>query len=689
LNAIALAPELAIGRFDLNDSIFHYTMSERMVQAFERGENPLDCWVSEWTLGYPVSRTYQPLGHLTVAVVYIGLGKLVSLMTVFGWIRYLAVALLPFTIYIAGRQFHMNPSSAAAAALISPLISTNGLYGIEYGSYIWRGQGLFTQSLAMHLLLLSAGLTFRAMRGEGKGVLSGALLGLTFLTHFIYGYIGAIITCLIAALSGPPGSLKRFTRLAIIAFTAFSVSAFVLLPALSDSSFVNHSRWEPDWKWDSFGAIEVTRLLIRGQLMDFGRLPVLSVIVLLGAVVCVWQSRGTGSEADGYAPKATYRTLLWTGILCLVLFFGRPTWGGFYTLFGTQDIQLHRLLGAVHLFFILLGGIGLATIWEALRSRKVPGASVLIVAGTILIVLPALTERYRFLSEGRQWGGSNSQAVNAEQASVSQVADRLRNVSGRVYAGLGAGWGKDFRVGYVPLYGFLSVHHIPAVSFLYHAMALTSDIMVLFDENDPDHYRLFNVSSVLSDGRALPSFLYPAEQIDRFHIAEAEAGGYFEVVRVQYAVNTNRDTFYETTAAWLRSGLLRARTHLLLDFNGDVPADVKSLQNGAPIPLTSETRSAGAVQSEARNGERYDAIVRIDEPSYVLFKMTYHRNWKATVDGQPRRTFMLTPGFVGVAVEPGAHRIVMTYSSGPLQYLLLAGGIVSLAGIAVATRRLL
>src|SRR5262245_26684043 len=69
-NAVVLFPEISIGRFPLNDSVLHLAMAQRMVRAMEGGENPLDCWTSEWTLGYPVSRTYQPLGHLTLAFLY-------------------------------------------------------------------------------------------------------------------------------------------------------------------------------------------------------------------------------------------------------------------------------------------------------------------------------------------------------------------------------------------------------------------------------------------------------------------------------------------------------------------------------------------------------------------------------------------------------------------------------------------
>ncbi len=80
-----------------------------MVQAVERGENPLDCWSGEWSLGYPVLRTYQPLAHALVALVYFALGKSVGLMTVFVWVRFLSVVLLPLSFFLAARLMGLGP----------------------------------------------------------------------------------------------------------------------------------------------------------------------------------------------------------------------------------------------------------------------------------------------------------------------------------------------------------------------------------------------------------------------------------------------------------------------------------------------------------------------------------------------------------------------------------------------------
>src|SRR5439155_7245036 len=63
-NAVYLAPELHISQVPLNDLVLHQAASERLGESFQRGEPFLDPWVSEWSLGYPLWRSYQPLPHL-------------------------------------------------------------------------------------------------------------------------------------------------------------------------------------------------------------------------------------------------------------------------------------------------------------------------------------------------------------------------------------------------------------------------------------------------------------------------------------------------------------------------------------------------------------------------------------------------------------------------------------------------
>ena len=63
-NTILLAPEVHIERVPVNDLAFHIAASQRLGQGVATAEPFLDPWVSEWSLGFPLWRIYQPLPHL-------------------------------------------------------------------------------------------------------------------------------------------------------------------------------------------------------------------------------------------------------------------------------------------------------------------------------------------------------------------------------------------------------------------------------------------------------------------------------------------------------------------------------------------------------------------------------------------------------------------------------------------------
>ena len=97
-----LLPELTIGRYDLNDNVAHVTIVERMATTLSAGGSPMDFWVPEFTFGYPVARTYQLMPYGLVVGLYFLMGKTVSLLTVFLWVKYLAIVLLPVSFSYAG-----------------------------------------------------------------------------------------------------------------------------------------------------------------------------------------------------------------------------------------------------------------------------------------------------------------------------------------------------------------------------------------------------------------------------------------------------------------------------------------------------------------------------------------------------------------------------------------------------------
>ncbi len=668
VSAIGLWPDLAASRVDLNDNVSHFALIERIVGEIGRGANPLDAWSPEWTFGFPVLRTYQPLAHLLVAAIFFALGKSVSLMTVFVWVRFLAVVLLPVSFYAAARLLDLGRPAALAAAVMAPLIASSGLFGLEYGSYVWAGNGLFPQSVAAHLLLLALGFGWRALR-TGKGiVLAGSLLGLTCLSHLIFGYMGALSLLLAAVLPDRDvPRAARFARTLGIGGVAFALSAFQLLPLLLDGPITNHSRWEPAWKWDAFGVANTLRYLFTGQLLDANRLPVLSLAALAGVAAVAW---------NRFRQAAWTWTLASTG-LWIALLFGRSFWGPALSLAGvTADMQLHRVAAGAQVFLLLLAAVAFGELWRILGARGRQKTALVI---ALVLLAPAIRERSAYLANNQSWSRDNLAAYAGGAAALDATISRVQELGGRVYAGVPSGWGGQNKVGAVPFFAFLSVRQIPAVSYLYNAMALTAEIEPRMNEWNPAHYRLFGIRSVVTPAgikTALPPFWKRDQTIGRFDIFTIPESGYFDVVDAPAAVHTTKHNFYEVNERWLQSDWVGWRQHLLLDLGGPVPENLRLWPENA-LPALPALPPPGAVLSQRES----EAQVNVARPSYVLYKMTWHPNWHAWVDHMPVATAMLSPGFIGIPVGSGIHTVAVRYEGSAWKlWLALSGiGIVMLA----------
>ena len=482
-----------------------------------------------------------------MALTYFALGKSVALMTVFIWLRFLSVLLLPLSFFVSARLMGLSRLTALGAAILAPLVSTNFLYGIEYTSYLWAGSGLFTQAVAVHFLLLALGMAFQAIRQGRRQALAGALLGLTFLSHLVYGYIGALSVCLLALMPDSEPRGVRILRAVRSGAVALLLVLFQLLPLLLDRGSINHSRWEPAWKWDSFAPGQVLGWLARGELLDFGRLPILSLLAAGGIGLWWWRGRrGTGCPAHTFAVCGA---ALWIAIFC-----GRALWGPLLSAAGiTTDTHLHRVIGGAQIFLVLLAATAFAAhvprTGQAQACRSGGG-------GSRDSALPHGERSRPVPREQRGMGRRNLAAYEAVKNPLEATLAAAAARGGRAYAGLAATWGGKFKTGDVPFYGFFSTHHVPAVGFLYHSMALTGDIMVRFNDWNPAHYRLFNIRTVVwpaGSTAAIPAFLTPARQNGNFRVFEAPGAGYFDLVDVPGAVRTSRTNFYEVNDRWLQT----------------------------------------------------------------------------------------------------------------------------------------
>jgi hypothetical protein len=561
--------------------------------------------------------------------------------------------------------------TAAIAGALSPLVATNGLYGLELNSYLWAGGGLFTQVVALHPMLAALGLGYRAMR-TGQGLtLTGALIGVVMMCHIVYGYFTALTMGMLWLLP-LAGSTRRerFWRLGWIGATSMALTAFALLPLVTDGAFLNRSRWEPVWKWDSFGAAAVIEWLFTGQLMDFGRMPLLTVAAAVGAGMAAWAI---------YRSKDTVeRFLLGGAIFWILLFFGRPAWGAALLLLGmTQDMHIHRAIGPVQIFLLFLAAMGVAGAWQ---KYKVAMA----VLG-LLALVPMVQERARMFTLNREWGERNLRVNEAAAPVVNRVIDLARNAGGRTYAGLGANWGANLKVGDVPVYARLARAHVPALSYLYHAMPLAADLMVRFDEQNVAQYRLFHIRTVIGAvGARMPGFLLQSETAGTLGVWQAPGGGAFECVDVPAAMRYTRENFYPINDQWLQSDWVGRRQHILMHRDADTPPGMMAVAPDGRLPaLPASAGTPGEVVGES------DLIATVEaaRDCYVMLKASWHPGWRVTVDGQQAEFVMVSPGFPAVKVGAGRHKVAFAYESGTGRYWLALAGLLAVIGLGWAERR--
>ena len=663
-NCIALWPETEMVLADHNDYTTHLAIIKRLVTAVDHGENPLDCWSSESILGYPQVRTYMMLPHAAVAGAYLALGRTVSVERLFMAFRWLPMALLPLAFYAAAVLLGWGPWVAAAASLLAPLVGTNALYGIDYASYVAKGWGLFPQAVATWFLLLAIGCADRAFRRRGWVVLAGVLLACACLSQFVYGYIGAVSVLVLAL-----GRRERVTRLIGIALVAAALCAHQIVPIIEDAPFINHSHYEQAYKWNSFGAPKVLQWLVTGELLDFGRLPVLTLLALAGVLLAIWKY----ARLRRVAPRRAF--LVCGAVVWIALYFGRPFWGRTLIFMGILgDFHLHRLIGGVQIFLVLLAATGLAALWRT-ASRKLHWSTA--VAVTAALIYPAVMERARYLAEARRDNAEILAKFDNMRGGLEAVTDLVLERGGRLYPlsiSLDAG-GQGFWV-------FLQARELPIVPQEAHSLGLTADMMMLFKGKTLEEYRQYNIKTFVLHGQFLdevPAFLKPLPSIGSLVVYEAPGTGYFDVVQAPVAVPTTRDSFFSINRRWMGSQWPAKNAHLWLDF-GDAPREMARLGSQEELPAPPDSGvGAGKVLSERRNGEVYEANYDAARPAFVIFRMSWHPLWKAYVDGRPEQTMMLSPGVLGVRTPAGRHHILCRYEPGMEKIALLIAGLLVVA----------
>jgi hypothetical protein len=637
----------------LNDSSLHEQMVRFATAQLRAGRLPLTSWFPFLGEGSPQFLHYQSLPAILTGA----LGLLIGPDLAFRWSLYLLLSLWPVSVYLCARGFGASRPAAAASAAMSPFLASAAGVGYEQHAYVWTGFGVWTQLWAMWTLPLAWGFSWRAIR-HGRGYLWAVLFtGLTVALHFETGYLALSVLLVWPLVAGPP-LVARLRRAGVLLGGSLLSVAWVIVP------LVEQRRWaavnEPlqgTGLAKGYGAYRVVDWLVSGQLLDYSRLPVVTVFAAIGLGLA-WLA--WSSNVDG-------RALLVALGVCLLFAFGRTTFGSLVDVIpGSADIFFRRFMMGVQLSALLLAGRGAAWLasgcvrrFEARLPRWPPGWSrVVVLVSAIVVLAPAWLQLGSYDRQDAAAIAAQRRADGTEGAELDRLIAVVKgDGGGRTYSGLPSNWGQNFTVGAVPVFKYLESQDVDEVGYTLRTASLMTDPEYFFDDRDPSDYQLFGIRYlVLPAGREPPVGARLAMRAGPYALWTIDGDGYVQSGRIVGEISANRANVGTRSIRLLHSGLAADGAYLGVRWGPDQGGD-------GPLPTGQSQWSAGVVRTQHADLDDGDdsATVRMRRPGIVVLSASYDPGWTATVNGQRQPTRMVAPALVGVDVPAGTDHVAFRF----------------------------
>jgi hypothetical protein len=647
----------------LNDSSVHEQMVRFAELQFRAGHLPLTSWWPYLGLGSPQFLHYQSLPAMLTGLAGLAVGPDVA----FRWTLYFLLSLWPLSIYLAARLLGADRWSGAASAAMSPFLSSAVGIGYEQKAYLWVGYGVWTQLWASFTLPLAWGLSWRAIRDGRRFLPAVALVSLTIALHFETGYL-ALMPLLLWPLVSRRPIMVAARRSAVVLAGSLLACAWVIAPVLAQRNWAGTNEILQGTPLVNGYGLKVLGWLGTGDLLDAGRLPVVSVFAALGLVLALrrWRSDDTG------------RALVAVLVGCILLSLGRTALGPLVDIVpGHADLFVRRFMMGVQLAALLLAGVGAAAClraaWAAL-ARLLPAAgrrpvhAAVALGAAVLVLAPAWLQLDRYSSH-------NAAAIDYQrraQASEGAEVDRLlavvgREEGGRVYAGMPSNWGADLRVGAVPVFKYLESRDVDEVGYTLRTASLMTDPEYYFDQDNPSDYALFGVRYlILPAGWASPVRARLVMRSGPYALWSVAGSGYVHAGRIVGSLTADRTDVGSRSIPLLRSALAEDGDYLRVAYGGAGRGAARRLPTAAPASTTGDVVSErdDLVQGSVA------ATVRMRRAGVVVLSASFDPGWTATVDGRPVKTEMVAPALVAVRVPAGTARISFRYR-GFADYALL------------------
>ncbi len=704
---------------DPNDNNFHYALIDEAKDiwndVFSGKLSPsylLDSWNERWAEGFSLSFYYS---HLPEAVISLfSFFVPMSTFKLFVIIRTLLLILLPLSFFLGARILGFSSGFGLIFAFLSQVIFTDGLYGLDSTSYLWRGWGLFSQLLAIFILPIAFGYAIDYLKNKKnlwKAILFNFLLAQAHLGIF---YLLLFAYPLFWVFSFDQWLVIGKRTLIFLSVTLLSLAYFIG-PFFLTSQYRNFSNWDPIWKFNSWGLNQIVVWFSNGDLFDFNRFPFLTILVVGG----MFWGLISGNKFSRY--------LISLFGLYFTLFIGRDILGSLVNFIpGLSEYHLHRVIVMVQFVGLLIASEFLYSIIQSIKNAryaffdrltpKGPQAivsnrylrifiniiSIILVVGSIYLMEKPII---KYVKDNNDWIEKSNLSYQKDLNDYQIVVSTIKKLpSARVYGGRPGNWGKEFKIGDTQIYMALSRDGLPTVGFLPQSWSPNSDAEQFFDEENPKHYDLYNVGYlVLPTEKKPPQFAKLITKNGKFSLYKVESEGWFSLGKSNLEVLSKKTDLANITHLWFYSPMFENKDYPVIALNNEKITFVdrvikmsgknnydsnKNIWKENPLLVGQEKFGPVILDKvETKIPQGYSISFRLENQCkncVLIFKQTFHPNWEILVNGKKQNAFPVFPFFIGVQlVEPGNYKIAATYKPSSLKILLLILSIIFFAFVCV------
>lgn len=668
---------------DPNDNTFHFALIDEAKtvwsQVFSGKLSPaylLDSWNERWAEGFSLSYYYShlPEGVISLLSFFVP----ISTFKLFVVIRTLLLILLPVSFFLGARILGFSSGFGLIFAFFSQAVFTDGLYGLDSPSFLWRGWGLFSWLLAVFFLPLAFAYAIDYLKNRknfDKALLFNFLLaqahfGIFYLLLFAYPVFWLF-------------SLDRLIeigkRLLIFLSLALISLAYFVVPFFLTSQYRNFSLWDPIWKFNSWGLNQIIIWLANGDLFDFNRFPFLTILVIGGMFWGLMSS----------SKLNRYLTAIFG--LYFIFFLGSDILGPLVNLIpGLSEYHLHRVIVMVQFFGLLI-----ASGWvHDLIKKKITFLIIFIILilGCYLIYLiekPIVN----YVKDNDAWIERSNRDYQKNYNDYQVIINSLKKLPpARVYAGRPGNWGRNFKIGDTQIYMALSQDGFPTIGFLPQSWSPNSDTEQFFDEENPKHYDLYNVGYlVLPSQKKPPQFVKLIVKKGKFSLYKVDSEGWFTLGKSSLEVMSKKTNLANITHLWFYSYMFTNKDYPVIVLNNkkftfvDRTIKMSGLNNynddiniWQTNPLSgSQVKFESTIldKVEKKNPQGYSVNFRLKnkcENCVLILKQTFHPNWQILVNGKKQAVFPVFPFFIGIPLnKPGNYKIEAIYQPSILKIFLL------------------